>query len=44
MIYYYVRDLHAKNQIRVSFVFNQDMIVDDFIKSLLKQSFKRFIN
>jgi len=42
--YHHVRDLHTKNQIRVSFVPSQDMIADGFTKPLPKQSFKRFVD
>ncbi len=32
--YHYIRDLHKKNQISMNFIFNQDMIADELIKSL----------
>ncbi len=41
--YHHIQDLHKKNQISVNFVFNQDMIADELIKSLSWQNFKRFI-
>ncbi len=41
--YHYIRNLHKKNQISVNFVFSQDMIADELIKSLSRQNFKRFI-
>ncbi len=41
--YHHIRNLHKKNQISVNFVFNQDMIADELIKSLSQQNFKRFI-
>ena len=42
--YHHIRDLHTKNQIRVSFVPSEDMIADGFTKPLPKLSFKRFVN
>ena len=41
--YHYIQNLHKKNQISVNFIFNQDMIADELIKSLSQQNFKRFI-
>ncbi len=41
--YHHIQDLHKKNQISVNFVFSQDMIADELIKSLSRQNFKRFI-
>jgi len=41
--YHHIRNLHKKNQISVNFIFNQDMIADELIKSLSRQNFKRFI-
>ncbi len=41
--YHHIWNLHKKNQISVNFIFNQDMIADELIKSLSQQNFKRFI-
>ncbi len=41
--YHHIRNLHKKNQISMNFIFNQDMIADELIKSLSQQNFKRFI-
>ncbi len=41
--YHHIQDLHKKNQISVNFIFSQDMIADELIKSLSWQNFKRFI-
>ncbi len=41
--YHHIWDLHKKNQISVNFIFSQDMIADELIKSLSQQNFKRFI-
>ncbi len=43
IIYHHIWDLHKKNQISVNFIFSQDMIADELIKSLFQQNFKRFI-
>ncbi len=32
--YHHIQNLHKKNQISVNFIFNQDMIADELIKSL----------
>ncbi len=32
--YHHIRNLHKKNQISVNFVFSQNMIADELIKSL----------
>jgi len=32
--YHHIRNLHKKNQISVNFIFSQDMIADELIKSL----------
>ncbi len=41
--YYHIQDLHKKNQISMNFIFSQNMIADELIKSLSWQNFKRFI-
>ncbi len=41
--YHHIQDLHKKNQISMNFIFSQDMIADELIKSLSQQNFKRFI-
>ncbi len=41
--YHHIQDLHKKNQISVNFIFSQNMIADELIKSLSQQNFKRFI-
>ncbi len=41
--YHHIQNLHKKNQISVNFVFSQNMIADELIKSLSWQNFKRFI-
>ncbi len=32
--YHHIWDLHKKNQISMNFIFNQNMIADELIKSL----------
>ena len=32
--YYHIQDLHKKNQISMNFIFSQNMIADELIKSL----------
>ncbi len=41
--YHHIQNLHKKNQISVNFIFNQNMIADELIKSLSRQNFKKFI-
>ncbi len=41
--YHHIQDLHKKNQISMNFVFNQNMIANELIKSLSQQNFKKFI-
>ncbi len=41
--YYHIQNLHKKNQISVNFIFSQNMIADELIKSLSCQNFKKFI-
>ena len=41
--YHHIQDLHKKNQISMNFIFSQNMIADELIKSLSWQNFKRFI-
>ena len=43
VIYHNIRDLHQKNLIQLNYVSNADMIVDDLIKSLSRNKFKKFV-
>ncbi len=42
--YYYVRDLHKSNRIRVNYVPSANIIANELIKSLSKKKFKTFVN
>ena len=44
VVYHHIQNLHWRNQIKVDFVFSQNMIVNDLTKSLLRQNFKDFVN
>ena len=41
--YHHVRNLYNKNLIKLNYVSNANMIVDDLIKSLSKNKFKKFM-
>ncbi len=41
--YHHIQNLYKKNQISMNFIFNQNMIVNELIKSLFQQNFKKFI-
>ena len=43
VVYHNIRDLFKRKLIRVNFVLNQDMIANEFTKSLSRELFKRFI-
>ena len=43
VIYHHIRDLHHKNLIKLNYVFNEDMMIDDLTKSLSNDKFKRFV-
>ena len=36
IVYYYIRDLQKLEKINVNYIFINKMIIDDFIKSLIK--------
>ena len=44
VVYHHIWDLHWRNQIKINFMFSQNMIVNDLTKSLSKQNFKNFVN
>ena len=44
VVYHNIRNLFKRNIIHVEFVLSQDMMADDFTKSLSKKTFKRFID
>ena len=43
VIYYNIKNLHQKNLIQLNYVSNANMIIDDLIKSLSKNKFKKFV-
>ena len=43
VIYHHVKNLYNKNLIKLNYVLNADIIVDDLTKSLLKDKFKKFV-
>ena len=44
VVYHHIQNLHQRNQIKVDFMFSQNMIVNDLTKSLSRQNFKNFVN
>ena len=44
VVYHHIWDLHQRNQIKIDFMFSQNMIVNDLTKSLSRQNFKNFMN
>ena len=44
IVYHYICNLHTKNQIKMFFVCNTDMIADELIKLLSQQMFECFMN
>ena len=44
VVYYHVRDLYVKNQIRVDFVLSHEMVANGLTKPLPKKAFKRFMS
>ena len=43
IVYHHIHNLHLKNKIKIFFVLNADIIVNELIKFLSKQMFKHFV-
>ncbi len=43
IVYYYIWDLHKRNQIEIDFMLSQNIITDELIKFLSKQIFECFV-
>ena len=43
IVYHYIRDLQKHEKININYIFTNEMIIDDFTKSLIKQKFHRFL-
>ena len=43
VVYHHIKNLYNKNLIKLNYVLNANMIVDDLTKSLLKNKFKKFV-
>ena len=43
VVYHHVKDLYNKNLIKLNYILSANIIVDDLIKSLLKNKFKKFV-
>ena len=43
IIYHFIKNLHQKNLIKLNYVFNENMIIDDLTKSLSNDKFKQFV-
>ena len=41
--YYYVKDLYNKNLIKLNYILNVNIIINDLTKLLLKNKFKKFV-
>ena len=41
--YYYIRDLQKHKKVNINYIFINEMIIDDFTKSLIKQKFHKFL-
>ena len=43
IVYHHIKDLYNKNLIKLNYVSNANMIVDDLTKLLSKNKFKKFV-
>ena len=43
IVYYYIRDLQKHGKINVNYISTNEIIADNFTKSLIKQKFHRFL-
>ena len=43
VVYYYIRDLQKHGKININYISINEMIIDGFTKSLIKQKFHRFL-
>ena len=43
VVYHHVKNLYNRNLIKLNYVSSANMIVNDLIKSLLKNKFKKFV-
>ena len=43
VVYHHIKNLYKRNLIQLNYVSSENMIIDDLIKSLLREKFKTFI-
>ena len=43
IVYHYIQDLQKHEKVNVNYIFINEMIIDNFTKSLIKQKFHRFL-
>ena len=43
VVYHYIRDLQKHEKVNINYIFINEMIINNFTKSLIKQKFHRFL-